>query len=67
MNELMNELNGFIRMSQSWVEAWAVHEEGRGGEGCADSVQFSTDIRSEISKSLNVSKLNTMYNALYMI
>jgi len=66
MNELMNALNGFIRMSQSWVEAWAVHEEGRGG-GCADSVQFSTDIRSEISKPLNVSKLNTMYNALYMI
>lgn len=38
-----------------------------GGGGCADSVQFSTDIRSEISKPLNVSKLNTMYNALYMI
>lgn len=28
----MNALNGFIRMSQSWVEAWAVHEEGRGGD-----------------------------------
>ena len=76
INVLMNKIkwmNWWMNWtgSSGWVRVGLrlgqCMRRGGGGEGCADSVQFSTDIRSEISKSLNLSKLNTMYNALYMI